>query len=63
MRKKKIILIALAAMLLAAFLCGCGEKTFRCGLCGREVTQKPHTYSVLGQEVEICNSCYNTLTQ
>lgn len=63
MRKRKLILTALATMLIAALLFGCGNKTFRCSLCGKEVTQQPHTYTGLGMEMEICDSCYDTLAQ
>lgn len=48
-------------LLIAVLLSACGNKTFRCAVCMREVTQVPHEVTVLGQEVEICDSCYSYL--
>lgn len=52
----------LAVLLLTAVLfSACGSKTFRCAICMREVKQVPHEVTILGQEVEICDSCYSYL--
>lgn len=59
MRKRNMFVII--ALMLAMLLCGCGKKTFRCDLCMKEVTQVPHEVTILGQEVELCDSCYGLL--
>lgn len=59
-RVKRVVSIALTVILLGAVLCGCAE-TFTCGLCMKQVTQKPHTVTALGQELKICDSCYGTI--
>lgn len=56
--KRKIEILAVV-LLTALLLCACGKKTFRCGICMREVKQVPHQVTVLGQEVNICDSCYS----
>lgn len=48
---------------LLLILTACGTETFRCGWCMKEVTQKPHTLTALGQEVKICESCYKAIDQ
>ncbi|MGM9640150.1 MAG: hypothetical protein ACI3V3_02150 [Faecousia sp.] len=60
MKKKRIVSMVLAAIMLAAILCACGRKTFKCGVCRKEVTQTPHTVSAFGQEIEVCDSCYKS---
>lgn len=54
----KIIIVGVISVLL---LCACGGKNFRCAICMEKVTQVPHEVTVLGQEVEICDSCYKML--
>lgn len=58
---KRVICVALMVILLGTMLCGCGEEKFTCGLCMKQVTQKPHAVTVLGQKVKICDSCYGTI--
>lgn len=59
MRKRNMF--AIIVLVLALVLCGCGKKTFQCGLCMKKVTQVPHEATILGQEVELCDSCYDLL--
>lgn len=60
---KKRICIMLAAIMTALLLSACGEETYRCGWCQKEVTQKPHTITALGQEIKVCDDCYDLLSQ
>ncbi len=53
---KKIIALALAALLSVFCLAGCGK--FECDLCGEEKSGKKHTTTVFGEEVTICDDCY-----
>lgn len=56
----RCFLCTVAAVLL---LSGCGKKEFDCGLCGDLVKESPHKITVLGQELEICNSCFDILKE
>lgn len=56
MRKRSIVLIV--ALVLAALLCACGEKTYHCAWCGEKVTQVPKEVNILGQDAEVCDDCY-----
>ncbi len=61
MKKRRFVLLAAAVAVTAVFIfAGCSH-TFTCGLCGKEVNEAGHQYTVLGREVEICDSCYNGL--
>ena len=55
---KKILSLMLVVTMMVLALSGCGEETFKCGLCGRQVTQEPHNVEVLGQKAKICADCY-----
>lgn len=56
--KKRLTIIVLLALVL---LSGCGRETFRCALCMDQVKQVPHEVTIFGQEVRICDSCYEYL--
>ena len=49
------------AVVVAIALTGCGKETFRCGLCMKQVTQVPHEVTVFGQDIKVCESCYEYL--
>ena len=57
---KKIILTAIAAVMLTASLTACGS-TFTCEMCGEEKTGKSYTFqsSATGEDMTICEDCYN----
>lgn len=57
-RVGKMLTVLVLAMLL---LCACGGKVFRCAICMKQVKQNPHEVLIFGQQVEICNTCYNLL--
>lgn len=59
MKQKIISIIALIVMTL--MLCACGSKTFRCAVCMKQVNHVPKQITVLGQDVEVCKSCYAQL--
>lgn len=58
---KRMICITLL-MVLMIMVCGCAE-TFQCGWCMREVTQTPHAAKALGQEIKVCDDCYEALKE
>ena len=58
---KKRIMSLIAVIMLALMLCACGSKTFRCAVCMKQVKQVPHQVTILGQDVEICDICYDYL--
>ncbi len=53
---KKIFALVLALILMLS-LAACGEK-FECEECGEEKTGKKHEVEVLGEELVICDDCY-----
>lgn len=53
--------ICAVILLIVVVLTGCGKETFRCGLCMKQVTQVPHEVTIFGQDVCICDSCYEYL--
>lgn len=59
-KKKAVICSVILASLMALALTACSH-TFKCGLCGEEKTEAGHKTNILGQEVEICDDCYNGL--
>lgn len=59
MRKGAAILVL--NCVLVAMLSGCGSKMFRCAVCMKQVNQVPKQITVLGQDVEVCKSCYAQL--
>lgn len=59
MTKKLYMLIT--SVLIALLLFGCGSKSFTCAMCMKEVNQKPRDVTLLGQTIEICNSCNQAL--
>ena len=58
---KKRMISVIAVITLALMLCACGSKTFRCAVCMKQVNQVPKQMTVLGQDVEVCKSCYSQL--
>lgn len=58
---KRMICLTIIAVVMATMLCACGGETFTCGLCRRQVTQTPHKATVFGQEIKICDACYETV--
>lgn len=60
---RRIAVLVLSVLLIAVMLCACGEETYTCGWCMKEVTQRPHTVTVLGQEIKVCDSCYEMIEE
>lgn len=56
---KKLICVLLLIVVLASLLAGCGK--FECDLCGEEKTGKQHKEEIAGEELVICDDCYETL--
>ena len=61
MMKKRALFAAL--LLIVSLLCGCGKELFTCELCGREVNERPHQVSILGQEAKICDDCNDSIQE
>ena len=59
--KKRALLAAL--LLIVCLLAACGKETFTCDFCGREVTEKPHYVTVLGEEGKLCEKCYEGMQE
>ena len=53
---KKKIGVLLVTVMAALSLTGCG--TFKCDMCGEEKSGSKHSYSFLGQDMVICDDCY-----
>ena len=56
---KKIILAVLVVASLMATLTACGK--FVCDTCGEEKSGKKHTQSLFGEEIVICDDCYEEI--
>ncbi len=52
--------LVISVVLCAIVFAGCTH-TFKCGICGKEVNEAGHKVTVLGQDIEICDSCYNEM--
>lgn len=62
---KKLLAVALAVVMLVGVLCGCSpkEEEFQCGVCGQQVTSVRYPADIQGQEVDICQGCYDGLKE
>lgn len=58
--KKKFALLAIAASAVLVLAMTACTHTFKCGICQQEKNEAGHKMTILGQEIEICDSCYNT---
>ncbi len=56
--KKRISILLLSSML-AMTLTACGK--FTCDLCGEQKSGKSYESTVFGEEVVICDDCYQEL--
>lgn len=59
--KKRALFVSL--LLVVSMFCGCGKQMFNCDLCGREVNERPHNVSLLGQDAQICKDCYDSIKE
>ena len=58
---KKIIFCGVFLSLVLTAFVACGKKTFACGFCGQTRTGKPHLITVIDEELELCNNCFDEL--
>ena len=58
---KRVMLIALAAVMLCMALAACSAEPFKCGMCNKEKTGKQHKYEFIGQQMIICDDCYKSV--
>ncbi|MDO5411025.1 MAG: hypothetical protein Q4F21_11350 [Lachnospiraceae bacterium] len=58
---KKMVTLILTLAFIATLLCSCGKETYTCGYCMQSVTQKPHYAKMLGQEIKLCDPCYEAI--
>ena len=56
---KRIITLALVGVMSMSFLAGCGK--FTCDMCEEEKSGKKHKEELLGEEIVICDDCYEGL--
>lgn len=55
---KKLLVLALIAVMSVCFLAGCGS--FKCDFCGEEKDGEKHTAEGFnGEEIVMCDDCYN----
>ncbi|MGN1458365.1 MAG: hypothetical protein ACI4XP_10510 [Acutalibacteraceae bacterium] len=53
-----VVITSLVTTILLMALTACSH-TFTCGVCHQEKTGNSHKTQILGQEIEICDDCYN----
>ena len=53
--KKKLAVLFVSVMAVLS-LTGCGK--FKCDMCGEEKSGTKHEYTLLGQDMTICDDCY-----
>ena len=58
---KGAIIVMLLIGAISIFIGVIGIKSFTCGYCMRSVKEKPHDVKMLGQQIEICDDCYDML--
>lgn len=58
---KKIFALVLVLVMSMSMLAGCGS--FKCDLCGKEKDGEKHESKIMGEEVVICDDCYDTLNK
>ena len=54
---KKIIALGCLTIVMATLLTACGK--FTCDTCKQEKSGKKHTKDVLGEEIVMCDDCYD----
>ena len=59
MKKMKVIL-AVCSLILVLAACG---KPFTCDFCGDESTGRKHTEDLYGEEIVLCDDCYDGLKE
>lgn len=62
---KKVLAVLLAVSMLVGLMCGCSpkEEEFQCGLCGQQVKSVRYPVEFSGQEIDICEGCYEGLDE
>ncbi len=56
---KNLVKVLLLVVVLATMLTACGK--FTCDTCGKEKSGKQHKSEVFGEEVVMCDDCYDDL--
>ena len=59
----KQIIILITAITLVLCLTACGNKTFKCGICNEEKTGKSYKSEQMGEEILICEECYEQIKE
>lgn len=60
---KKCLYVFTMLIGMMVVMSGCGSEQYTCGYCMRTVKQKPHYGKVLGQEIKLCDDCYDMLKE
>lgn len=58
---KKIAILAVLIMVMSILLTSCGS--FVCDLCGEEKDGGSHDAEILGEELTICDECYEEIDE
>ncbi len=61
-RAKQIVTVLMTIALLLC-LTACGSKSFECDICNEEKTGKSYKAEQMGEEITVCESCYNQLKE
>ena len=59
---KKIVIALLLIVAMVATLASCGKK-FTCDGCDEEKTGKAHEYEFFGEEMVLCDDCYEEMEE
>ena len=59
---KRIIVTILALILIFSFA-ACESEPFTCSICGDEKTGKYYESEMMGEEVTICEDCFNQMRE
>ena len=58
---KKWMGLSLLAVVMVMMLTACGK--FECGMCNEEKSGKKHKTEVFGEEIVICDDCYEDIQE
>jgi len=59
--KKGSVFVVL--MVLLVLLAGCAKEPFTCFMCGEESEGKEYKGEMFGEEISLCESCYQGMNQ
>lgn len=63
MKKTKKIVSLFIMLVLLMSLAACGNQAFTCDLCKEEKTGKSYKSQLMGEELTICEDCYEEMNE